>query len=173
MNSVRPGLTKVNVISDRTQWPTLLANHVKGNVSNPSLGHGMWRHREQLGCDEIAAKQLADPVLTVVFIPSDVGGAISCLKNGKTLASDRCSAEMLKALSGEPPLVLATRSRRGPVAACRPPPLGRTCEQFSFLRSPGLRLATTWDRSPSYLHLDKLFLCLAWACQTFVRTHSL
>ena len=97
----------MNMISDRTQWPIPLANDFKGILSNPSLEHGMWRHRKHLECDGIAAKQFADPVMTVVFTPSDVGEAITRLKNGKTMASDRCSAEMFKALSGEPFLVLA------------------------------------------------------------------
>ena len=68
----------------------------------------MWRHRKQLEGDEIAAQQPAGPVLIVVITPSDVGEAISRLKNGKTMASDRCSAEMFKAFTDEPLLVLAT-----------------------------------------------------------------
>ena len=109
------------MILDRIQWPILLANRVKGIFSNPLFGHGMWRHRKQFECDEIAAKQLADPVLTVVFTPSDVSEATSRLKNGKTMASDRGSAEMFKALIDEPLLVPAT-SFSARASGCLPAP---------------------------------------------------
>ena len=146
MNSVRPGLAKLDLKSDRTQWPILLANRFRRISSNPSLEHGMWRHRKQLECDDVAAKQLADPVLIVVFIPSDVGDAVSRLKSGETMASDRCSAEMFKAVSDEPLLALATSPSAG-ASGCLPAPSSwENLRAALFPKVP--RLATCNDLRP-------------------------
>ena len=84
-----------------TKWPKLVGDHFKNVFDSSPLEHHMWRKRKISEVLDASEKQKLSSELSVVFTPSEVCEAIEQLKCGKTMAEDRVSAEMFKALNFE------------------------------------------------------------------------